>query len=217
DDSSELIGMPVIDLVEAGNLEQFNLALAQLKQGEVTKASLTMVHRSSFPMNIEICFEAVYSKSKLVGAILISNDLSDHKRSLERIKYMAYYDDLTGIPNRALFHLRLDEELIRANEEQMLLGVLYIDLDNFKLVNATFGREYADLALLNVAERLNRFTSSSDFVARMEGDEFAVILVGHDVVETILEQADILYKQLTEPYDLKGDLLHIQVSMGIAI
>lgn len=217
DDSSELIGMPVSDLVEAGNLEQFNLALTQLKQGEVTKASLTMVHRSSFPMNIEISFEAVYSKSKLVGAILVSNDLSDHKRSLERIKYMAYYDDLTGIPNRALFHLRLDEELIRANEEQTLLGVLYIDLDNFKLVNATFGREYADLALLNVAERLNRFTSSSDFVARMEGDEFAVILVGHNVVETILEQADVLYKQLTEPYDLKGDLLHIQVSMGIAI
>lgn len=217
DDADSLIGMSVIELAETGNLEEFNTALNEVKSGQVVTTSLTVVHKSSFPMNIEVCFEPVYLNSKLSGAVLIAHDLSDHKRSLERIKYMAYYDDLTGIPNRALFHLRLDEELLRASEEQTLLGVMYIDLENFKLVNATFGREYADLALLSIAERLTRCIASSDFVARMEGDEFAVILVGHTNIETIMEKIENIYAQLIEPYDLKGDLLHIQPSIGVAL
>jgi len=217
DNADELIGSSVIDLAESGSVEDFKSAMSKLNSGEAVTATLTVMHRSSFPLSFEICFEPVTSKGKLVGAILVAHDLSDHKRNLERIKYMAYYDDLTGIPNRALFHIRLDEELIRANEEQSLLGVVYIDLDNFKLVNATFGREYADLALLSIAERLNRFTSSSDFVARMEGDEFAVILVGHQTIESIIEKVESLHKQLIEPYDLKGEQLHIEASMGVAI
>src|SRR5690606_36422884 len=98
-----------------------------------------------------------------------------------------------------------------------MLGVCYIDLDNFKLINASFGREYADLVLLQMADRLNRLLSESDFVARMEGDSFALLLSHLENIDELLERAQHILSVIGEPYDLKGVPVHISASMGIAI
>jgi len=156
-------------------------------------------------------------EGRVIGALMISHDLSDHKRNLERIRYMAYYDDMTGLPNRTLFQIRFDEWLLRAKEDHFMLGVCYIDLDNFKLINASFGREYADLMLLQMADRLNRLLSEHDFVARMEGDSFALLLNHLDNIDQLLERAQHILTVISEPYDLKGVPVHMSASMGIAV
>jgi diguanylate cyclase (GGDEF)-like protein len=152
---------------------------------------------------------------EVIGTLMISQDMSDRKRNVERIRYMAYYDDMTGLPNRTLFQMKLTESLMRAKEDDRLVGICYLDLDRFKLVNASFGREFGDMLLMQVAERLHRGISEQDCVARMEGDEFALLLGSINSEEELLERSRQIMKSIEEPYELKGFPIHITASIGL--
>ncbi|GIP15532.1 hypothetical protein J40TS1_11740 [Paenibacillus montaniterrae] len=214
---NDLIGLPIMDIIEQSSQEALGTALEQVKEGKITSLNIHVLHRSSFPLELQISCEPVIQNGSVIGGLIISHDLSDHKRNIERIRYMAYYDDMTGLPNRTLFQIRFDEWLLRAKEDHFMLGVCYIDLDNFKLINASFGREYADLMLLQMADRLNRLLSEHDFVARMEGDSFALLLNHIDHIDQLLERAQHILEVIGEPYDLKGVPVHVSASMGIAV
>lgn len=213
----ELIGEPIMSVIEQSSQEALANSLQQVRAGKIETLNIHVLHRSSFPLELQISCEPVLKDGRVIGALMISHDLSDHKRNLERIRYMAYYDDMTGLPNRTLFQIRFDEWLLRAEEDHFMLGVCYIDLDNFKLINASFGREYADLMLLQMADRLNRLLSEHDFVARMEGDSFALLLNHLDNIDQLLERAQHILTVISEPYDLKGVPVHMSASMGIAV
>ncbi|MCR8658936.1 putative bifunctional diguanylate cyclase/phosphodiesterase [Paenibacillus endoradicis] len=217
DQIEELIGKPIMTVIEQSSQESLIAALQKVKEGQIEKLNIHVLHRSAFPLELQISCEPVIQDSKVIGSLIVSHDLSDHKRNLERIRYMAYYDDMTGLPNRTLFQLRLDESLLRAKEDQKMLSVCYIDLDNFKLVNASFGREYADLMLLQMADRLNRLLSTQDFVARLEGDAFALLLNEIDNIDQLLVRSQHILDIISEPYDLKGVPVHMGASMGIAL
>lgn len=214
---NDLIGLPIMDIIEQSSQEALGTALEQVKEGKITSLNIHVLHRSSFPLELQISCEPVIQNGSVIGGLIISHDLSDHKRNIERIRYMAYYDDMTGLPNRTLFQIRFDEWLLRAKEDHFMLGVCYIDLDNFKVINASFGREYADLMLLQMADRLNRLLSEHDFVARMEGDSFALLLNHIDHIDQLLERAQHILEVIGEPYDLKGVPVHVSASMGIAV
>jgi len=213
----ELIGEPIMNMIEQSSQESLAHSLEQVRAGNIETLNIHVLHRSSFPLELQISCEPVARDGKVIGALMISHDLSDHKRNLERIRYMAYYDDMTGLPNRTLFQIRFDEWLLRSKEDHLMLGVCYIDLDNFKLINASFGREYADLMLLQMADRLNRLLSEHDFVARMEGDSFALLLNHLNNIDQLLERAQHILNVISEPYDLKGVPVHMSASMGIAV
>ena len=213
----ELIGKPIMDVIEQSSQESVMEALEKVKEGQIEKLNIHVLHRSSFPLEIQISCEPVIQHRKVIGSLIVSHDLSDHKRNLERIRYMAYYDDMTGLPNRTLFQIKLDEWLMRAKEDQQMLSVCYIDLDNFKLVNASFGREYADLMLLQMADRLNRLLTPNDVVARLEGDAFALLLNEIDSIDQLIVRSQHILDTISEPYDLKGVPVHMGASMGIAL
>jgi len=213
----ELIGKPIMTVIEQSSQESLIAALQKVKEGQIEKLNIHVLHRSSFPLELQISCEPVIQDGKVIGSLIVSHDLSDHKRNLERIRYMAYYDDMTGLPNRTLFQIRLDESLLRAKEDQKMLSVCYIDLDNFKLINASFGREYADLMLLQMADRLNRLLSTHDFVARLEGDAFALLLNDIENIDQLLARSQHILDIICEPYDLKGVPVHMGASMGIAL
>jgi len=215
--ADELIGQPIINLIEGSSRESLSESLNQVKTGQFVSLNIHALHSSSFPLELQISCEPVVQHNQVIGSLIISHDLSDHRRNLERIRYMAYYDDMTGLPNRTLYQIRLDEWILRAEEDHVMLGVCYIDLDNFKLVNASLGREYADLLLLQMADRLNRLLTQHDFAARMEGDEFALLISHVESVEQLVQRAEDILNVIIEPYDLKGTPVHISASMGIAI
>jgi diguanylate cyclase (GGDEF)-like protein/PAS domain S-box-containing protein len=106
----------------------------------------------------------------------VQTDVTERKRAEDRIAYLAYHDELTGLPNRAMFHEHLDLALARARREDRAVGVLYIDLDDFKLVNDSFGHGVGDELLRETAQRLRAVTRATDLVARQSGDEFLVLL-----------------------------------------
>ena len=137
--------------------------------------------------------------------------------AVEHASFVSAHDTLTGLPNRRLFHDRLEQALAVARRNASQIGVLYMDLDNFKIINDVLGHPAGDKTLQTVAERLRGCVRASDTLARLGGDEFAVIL------PTLLrrEDADALGQRLlaaiAQPIDLDGQLRHVGISIGVAL
>jgi diguanylate cyclase (GGDEF)-like protein/PAS domain S-box-containing protein len=211
---SELLGEPISRLVEPSSRQSLLDSLGHALLGETKQTNINITHGSGFPLELQVTCSPMLQDNEVIGTVLISQDLSDRKRNVERIRYMAYYDDMTGLPNRTLFQMKLTETLVRAKEEERVVGICYLDLDRFKLVNASFGREFGDILLMQVAERLNRDLSDNDFAARMEGDEFALLYCNVQSEKHLLELSKRLLKSIEEPYELSGFPLHITASIG---
>ena len=135
----------------------------------------------------------------------------------ERLQHMAQYDQLTHLPNRQLFLDRLKTALARARRDDRLLSLLFIDLDRFKDVNDTLGHAMGDLLLQRVAQRLMESVRGSDTVARLGGDEFVVLLEGGQAREHATAAAEKILVAFSHPFDLEGNQVHIQPSIGVAI
>ena len=141
----------------------------------------------------------------------------ERKQMYERLEHLAQYDQLTHLPNRQLFLDRLKTALARARREQTLLSLLFIDLDRFKEVNDTLGHAMGDLLLQRVAQRLLECVRASDTVARLGGDEFVVLLEGGQAREHASEAAHKILAAFRQDFDLEGQRLYIQPSIGAAI
>ncbi|WP_141500396.1 putative bifunctional diguanylate cyclase/phosphodiesterase [Paenibacillus luteus] len=211
---TEMLGEPISRIVEPASKPLLLDALERTLHGETKQTNLNITHGSGFPLELQVTCSPMIQDGDVIGTVLLSQDLSDRKRNVERIRYMAYYDDMTGLPNRTLFQMKLTETLGRAKEENRVVGICYLDLDRFKLVNASFGREFGDILLMQVAERLNRDLSENDFAARMEGDEFALLFCNLESEKHLLELSRQLLKSIEEPYELSGFPLHITASIG---
>jgi diguanylate cyclase (GGDEF)-like protein len=137
--------------------------------------------------------------------------------AIEHASFMSAHDQLTGLPNRRLFHDRLEQALARGRREGGRVAVFYLDLDHFKIINDLFGHPAGDATLRTVAERLRKCLRESDTLARLGGDEFAVI----QPVIRRAEDADALGKTMLAaiepPIDLCGRLHHIGISIGVAL
>lgn len=141
----------------------------------------------------------------------------ERKQMEVRLQHSARHDPLTNLPNRELFHDRLQNALAWARREHTRLSVLYIDLDMFKAVNDTFGHATGDLLLQEVARRLQHCARESDTVGRVGGDEFLVLLNSIQLPEHALVVAEKINAALVQPFELAGRRLHISPSIGIAI
>jgi diguanylate cyclase (GGDEF)-like protein/PAS domain S-box-containing protein len=141
----------------------------------------------------------------------------ERKQLEARLQYMAQYDQLTGLPNRVLFHARLQTALSWAQGEQGQFALLYLDLDKFKQVNDTLGHAIGDLLLQEVAQRLKQSVRNSDTVARIGGDEFVVLLGKIQRSEDALLVAEKIHRSLSLPLTLDSHVLNAQVSIGVAL
>ena len=145
-----------------------------------------------------------------------NRDITRQKDAEERLRKMAMYDVLTGLPNRRFCEGLLTREIALARRNEFKLGVVYLDLDDFKLVNDTYGHDVGDLLLKQVSGRLLTSIRESDTVARLGGDEFLIVLQGKNSIRfhEILERMSGL---LSSPFDLNGVVVLISCSIGVAI
>ncbi|MDC4203163.1 MAG: EAL domain-containing protein [Candidatus Manganitrophus sp.] len=150
----------------------------------------------------------------------ISNVLAmaiDRKKAEERIEHQAYHDALTGLPNRLLLEDRLSVAVAQAHRSGEILAVLLIDLDRFKVINDTLGHPAGDELLREAAARFIRSVREGDTIARMGGDEFAVLLPNLNNDEIALQIADRITSSLREPFHLEGRDLYVTASIGAAV
>ena len=139
------------------------------------------------------------------------------KKAEERLAYLAQYDPLTGLANRALFQDRLQQAVARAERSEGQLALLFVDLDRFKAVNDTLGHACGDVLLREVAGRMEARVRKSDTVARLGGDEFAVILEGISEAEDAARVAQDMQRRFSEPVLLGGYEVPAPASIGIAM
>ncbi|WP_308638647.1 sensor domain-containing protein [Paenibacillus silvisoli] len=218
-DQSELIGKSFFPLIDSENEQGIRSNFQQALQGELKDMTIDIKHASGYSHKVTINTAPILQNGSCIGVLTISHDASDRNRIQERIRYMANYDDMTGLPNRHSFMRMLDDRLEEAKRRGELgrLAVFQLDVDRFKLLNATFGREYGDMLLLQVAERVTRGLTESDAAARMEGDEFAILYAHTGDEQELDEKARSLKLLLDEPFELQGFPLHITASIGIAV
>jgi diguanylate cyclase (GGDEF)-like protein len=141
----------------------------------------------------------------------------ENARRAEELTRMAFHDALTGLPNRALLLDRLEQALLRNNRRQEPLAVVFIDLDNFKLVNDSLGHDAGDALLRQVAERLRAATRAEDTLARFGGDEFVVLLEEAFDATEALAAADRLGAALRTPIKIDGRSMVVEASFGVAL
>ncbi len=147
----------------------------------------------------------------------LSIDISAIKSAEERLHHMAYYDQLTGLPNRAMFNDRLRRTVIRTQRKHLLSALLFLDLDRFKNINDTLGHKVGDSLLVRVAERIKVRMRETDTVCRMGGDEFTVILGEIAHLEDAGQVASELLDSLTKRFDIEGTEIYVGASIGIAL
>ncbi|MFC5653805.1 putative bifunctional diguanylate cyclase/phosphodiesterase [Paenibacillus solisilvae] len=212
----ELLGKSFLHLFDAENHQDVLRSFKSMLNGVTQAMSIRVLHRVGYSFEINVTTAPLIHGNESIGAIIISYDVSDRNRNAERIRYMAYYDDMTGLPNRRTFMLQLTDSLISAGDDDSSIAILYLDVDRFKLINASFGREFGDMLLMQVAERLTRNLDEQDVVARMEGDEFAIMFRNAGEEAQMLAKAKELLHSLDEPFELQGFPLHVTASIGIA-
>lgn len=151
------------------------------------------------------------------GTTGISLDISERRRHEEKIYRMAYFDDLTSLPNRRYIKERLDSEIEAACRSNASGAILFIDLDDLKLINDTFGHSYGDDVIRTVGTRISSEVGEDAVVARISGDEFIVLLPNIDDRNEVENTADCIVKALSQDYAVNNSISHMSASVGIAL
>ena len=139
------------------------------------------------------------------------------EQSASQLRHLANHDVLTGLPNRKLFHERLEQAIEWAAENGQMIGLLFLDLDGFKLINDTCGHDVGDLLLQAIAKRLLGCLRGSDTVSRLGGDEFTVILPAIPTTQDAVRVAEKILITLAQPFAIEGNPIAVTLSIGISL
>ncbi|MEH7299754.1 bifunctional diguanylate cyclase/phosphodiesterase [Neobacillus drentensis] len=171
--------------------------------------------KSSFP--VEYVITPIKEGDKIVGEVVTFKDITQRKQLEEEIKYHAYFDSLTELPNRVLLKDRLNQGITYAQMNGEKLAVLYLDLDRFKFVNDTLGHSFGDLLLREVAERLSNCVPKTATVSRQGGDEFTIYLPNIKNENEVLKVVNRVIDSFSKPFNLVDSEIYIKTSIGISL
>ncbi len=155
---------------------------------------------------------------KILGAVLVFQDISQRKKTEAELVRNAFYDSITGLPNRILFHDRLRQAFEHSKRKKNYrFAVLFIDLDGFKGINDKFGHGMGDKLLVDISQRLKSSLRGADTVARFGGDEFAILVVDIKDISDATGVAVRIQEYLQTPFDIHERKILITASIGIAL
>ena len=215
-DVDELIGKEARKF--ATNNHSKPLTAEQLKKLGVWRRESVNVRKSGeeFPAHLT-SISVRDSEANYLGIITTCEDISYRKGAEEKIHQLAYYDIVTGLPNRGMFLERLHQTLVQAQRDREKVNLLFLDLDNFKDVNDTQGHDVGDKLLRSVAERLSVCMRDSDVLARLGGDEFVVVCPSVATQESVAAVVQRIMAIFTDPFEIEGRQIYTSASIGIAV
>jgi len=195
---------------------------------EHLKFHLTQAERCEFSFRILLpdgtvrwiehaCLPVFGQDGEFLGRRASSRDITERKLAEEQIRQLAYFDALTGLPNRRMLYDRLHLALTQAKRFERSLALMFLDLDYFKNINDMLGHEVGDQLLKEVAKRLESCIRSGDTVARVGGDEFIIVLNEITEPKDAAQVAQKIFATMAEPLRVEGHALNVTLSIGIAI
>jgi diguanylate cyclase (GGDEF)-like protein len=221
-----LVGKQLENVLPADVVRAARLCMNGARTGELTTYEYAVGQGKE-----QRSFEARLRPQTDGTLLIVTRDTSERRRAKARIEYLAYYDTLTGLPNRQLFVREMGRAIRAAKRSGHLMALLYLDLDRFKRINDNLGHSVGDALLQNVARRLEQSIRPSDVVsrpdepprheqarlARFGGDEFVVLLTGLTDVAQTSSVANRIRQSLGEPFDCRGHRFVVTPSIGIAL
>ncbi len=215
----ELIGKTFYDTV---HLEDISYLQRKFKESLKSKSYCKVEFRQKVKDGkytwVESFGTPILDENGMVQELTIaSRDISKRKQYEEKLKNLAFRDSLTGLYNRRIFTELMENTLKEAKRHKRSFAVMYLDMDNFKSINDSYGHEVGDDLLIQFAERLKGVTKESDILARMGGDEFTILLSDDDNLNDVIEVAERIHKALQPAYKIRGHILNTTSSIGIAM
>ena len=221
----KMFGYPREELMQMGIWQMASRSRQEMEDlydlviaGEHPAAFQDMVYRrkDGTPLQVEIDRHAQKSDLEWIIVVVV-RDVTERREAQERLHHLAHYDPLTGLPNRTLVYQTLRKVLTQTAPSHWQVGVLVVDLDNFKTVNDTLGHAIGDQLLDQFSSRLAQCVEVRDTVGRLGGDEFALIVLMDDAEKAAGQVAARIAEALKEPFSLQGHEITLTASIGIAV
>jgi diguanylate cyclase (GGDEF)-like protein/PAS domain S-box-containing protein len=216
-EQADLVGKPLADLVHP---EDVGVVSRLHARPRVTLAPNVLCRLQSATggwLDAELALTDLRDNAAVHGVVVAMRDTSHRRLADEALVHTALHDPLTGLPNRALLLDRLGHALARANRNAGQTALLFLDLDNFKVVNDSLGHLAGDLLLIEAAHRLQASVRATDTVARFGGDEFAVLLEDVSDANEAVAKAERLANALRQPLEVDGREVRPDVSIGVSL
>ncbi|HEY3363835.1 MAG TPA: EAL domain-containing protein [Symbiobacteriaceae bacterium] len=212
----ELLGTSFAALMPPERLEVTRGQFRKTLEGEATTFDTTIMHKSGRPVELNIMTVPIVENGAVVGVYGIAKDITGRKEAEEQLARLAFLDTLTGLPNRSLFMTRLEQAMSRTVRDQPSLGILFLDLDDFKVVNDSLGHRAGDTLLIEAAHRLQSCVAPQDTVARLGGDEF-VVLVNTQDTDDAIRVAERILSKLGQPFQIDNRSMVVTPSIGVVM
>jgi diguanylate cyclase (GGDEF)-like protein/PAS domain S-box-containing protein len=228
----EAVGRNVSMLVPEDRTDELAGMLDQLREGvSIEDLETVRVQKNGARVDMALTISPIRNRAgEIVSVSSIGRDISERRRAEQQIAFMAFHDKLTGLANRAKFEELMEMALARARRNETAVAVLYLDLDNFKMVNDSLGHAAGDDVLREVAARLVSLTRETDVVARLGGDEFLLLLsdlrrspegeiAAHNDMAILLAEsvAARINESLKEPFVLSHTEFFVSASVGVSL
>ncbi len=218
-DAGAMVGLRLTDLIHIDDVARTLSVLqnAMRDPGARTSADMRVRDRNGGWRHVEFIGTDQRHNPAIGGLVLNIRDVTDRKALEQQLRHQATHDPLTKLANRTRFSDRLQQALSRAERLGHSIGILFMDLDNFKGVNDSLGHSAGDRLLTGVAERIERCLRPGDTVARLGGDEFAILLDAVSSADDATRVVDRIFRALEEPFALEGKEIIVRASVGIAV
>ena len=215
----EMVGHRVDELACSRDAHRhFSAIKASLRQHDTWQGELVETRKNGQLYRQWLQLKVVRDDAGHVSHIVaFITDLSARRTAEARVRHLTHFDELTGLANRLLFKERLEEAHQRVRQGSRNLALLHIDLDRFKLLNDSLGHELADQVLQQVAERITKALPEADTIARLSGDEFAVLFDAYGSLTSLARVTTRLLSKLSRPLIVDGHELVISTSIGISL
>jgi diguanylate cyclase (GGDEF)-like protein/PAS domain S-box-containing protein len=211
------VGIRVDDVVHPVDRRRLTDLLTAVRSGEAPAEGLDFrgPDRRRTEVTLELHCRDLRAEQTVAGLVITMRDVTDRRRLERELTHQAFHDSLTGLANRVLYADRLEHALARGARDGSVVGVLFIDLDDFKIVNDTLGHAVGDQLLVAVAERISGALRADDTAARLGGDEFAALIENIHDPAAVEETAARILTALAQPVIIDGETLYAVASIGI--
>ncbi len=222
--AAELLNQNLMTLVHVEDLPAFTALFERVRADrgppsacEATATELQLRDGAGQWRWVQMIMRDLLNDSAVRGVVVTIRDIEERKAFEQQLTHQAFYNSLTGLPNRLLFRDRLHQALVRASRQETRVGLLLLDLDNFKLINDSLGHLVGDELLIKAAARLEACVRAEDTVARLGGDEFVIVLEQLTSESDALPVAEAITTQFGRKFSLAGHDVIVTVSIGIAL
>lgn len=215
---ADLEGTHLVELVPPRDSHTVVETLGRIRSGEYqsNREHWSMIRSDRASIEVEVRWSDLREEATVGGVVLTLRDVTEQRKLERELIHQAFHDSLTGLANRVLFQERVSHALVQAQRDGTVVGVLFLDIDNFKVVNDIHGHSVGDELLVALSLRLQTAVRASDTVARIGGDEFALLVEGSATPQGVERFTEHVLSVFAEPFRLSVGPLGTYASVGVA-